>query len=154
MERKLPCDRHEEQIKSLIRRVEDMDDIRCVLHRLDKSNVLQSQILKEMSDRNDRQDKRMDMQDESMKEYQDVMVKVSANLTELAEVQRMLNQSHKNLGSEVQDLKMKVDDSENKNLIDLREINKKKYSDILLRYVLPAGGATIILLEILKVLNL
>lgn len=151
MEKKLPCDRHEEQIKSLNKRVDDMDDIRGVLHSLDKSYVLQSQILKEMSERNDRQDKRMDEQDIRMGEYQDVMVKVSTNLTELAEGQRLLNKSHKELGNEVSELKVKVDESEEKSIIDLRDIEKMKYTDILFRYALPAGGAIIILLELLRI---
>lgn len=148
-----PCAKHESEIKTLFKRVDDMDDIRGILHSLDKSYAVQSQVLQQMSERNDRQDKRMDEQDERMGEYQDVMVKVSTNLTELAEGQRLLNQSHKDLGHEVKDLKQKVEESEEKNIIDVRDVNKAKYTDVLFKYAIPAGGATIVLLEIVKALK-
>lgn len=53
----MPCASHEEQLKMLFKRVDDMDDIKNVLHSLDKSYALQSQVMQQMSDRNDRQDK-------------------------------------------------------------------------------------------------
>lgn len=157
----MPCAKHEEQIKTLYekdkatnKRIDDIDDIKSTLHSLDKSYALQSQLLQQMSERNDRQDKRMDDQDIRMNEYQDVMVKVSANLTELSEGQRILNQSNKDLGGKVENLSEEIKDVRN-----IQEISERKYlintgelfRDFVLKVAIPLGFGGAILIQIIKI---
>lgn len=139
MERSLPCERHEEQIKTLFKRVDSMENMRDLLYSLDKNSALQTQLLESVVEHNKKQDARMD-------EQQQINVKINENLTELAEGQRTLN---KRVGK----LEERVDSNEDKHNIDLRDIEKKKYTEIFFKYILPTGGGLIILLELIKVLK-
>lgn len=163
MDSKTPCARHEEQIKTLFendkainKRVDEMNEIRKTLYSLDKSYSLQSQLLEQMSERNDKQDKRMDIQDERMNEYQDVMVKVSANLTELAEGQRLLNKSNKDLGGKVESLSEEIKDvkevqetSEGKLTIHTGELLR----DFILKVIIPMGIGGTVVVQVVKILK-
>lgn len=139
MERSLPCERHEEQIKTLFKRVDSMENMRDLLYSLDKNSALQTQLLESVVEHNKKQDARMD-------EQQQINVKINENLTELAEGQRTLN---KRVGK----LEERVDSNEDKHNIDLRDIEKKKYTEVFFKYILPTGGGLIILLEIIKALK-
>ena len=160
MDSNIPYIRHEEQIKSLFekdtavnKRVDDMDSVKEVLHSLDKSYSLQSQLLGQMAERNDRQDKRMDCQDSRMGEYQQVMVKVSSNLTELAEGQRILNKSNKDLGGKVELLSEEI-----KDVRDVQDTSEKRYTintnevfrDFILKVAIPLGVGGAILAQVIK----
>ena len=143
---KVVLERHEEQIKTLFKqdesinkRVDDMDDIKKMYYNLDKSMALQTQLMESVVEHNKKQDARMD-------ERQQIDIKINENLTELAEGQRNLN---KRVGK----LEERVDRNDDKHLIDLRDINKKKYTDILLKIVLPTGGALLILEKIITVIS-
>ena len=163
MDSKLPCIRHEEQIKSLLekhvatnKRVDEMDETKKILHSLDKNYELQSQLLQYMSERNDRQDIRMDAQDTRMGEYQDVMGEVSKNLTEMAEGQRLLNKSNQDLGGKVEDLSEEIKDvrdvqsvSEKRQLIHTGEV----FRDFILKIAIPMGIGGSILIQIVKILK-
>ena len=157
MEKVVPCERHEEQIKTLFKRVESMDNFANILYSLDKSYALQSQVLQQMSDRNDRQDERMDKQDKRMEEYQKVIVSVNDNLTELTEGQRFLNDGQKNLDNQVKSLKQRVEQNEEKHLIDTRDIDKEKKINFLKKWGVPmsvgiaVGTFLLRLIEIFKV---
>lgn len=152
----MPCAKHEAEIKTLFKRIDDMDDIKKVLHNLDKSYALQSQMMGQMVERNDRQDKRMDDQDARMSEYQAVMVKVSTNLTELAEGQKILNQSNRDLGGKVEDLSEEI-----KDVRQIQEVNEKKYMihtgellrDFILKVAIPLGFSGAVIIQIVKMLK-
>ena len=159
----MPFSKHDEQKRTLYekdkatnKRIDDMDDIKSTLHSLDKSYALQSQLLQQMSERNDKQDKRMDDQDVRMNEYQDVMVKVSTNLTELAEGQRILNQSNKDLGGKVEVLSEEIKDVRN-----IQATSEKKYTihtgellrDFILKVAIPLGISGAILIQVVKILK-
>lgn len=122
-EEKLPCDRHTEQIKTLFKKVDDMNYVENFMHNLDKSMALQTQLLETVVEHNKKQDKRMD-------EQQEVIISINSNLTELNEGQKVLN-------SRVGKLEEKVEENEEKNTIDLRDVRKKKVSDFLYKYAMP-----------------
>lgn len=150
MENKLPCDRHEEQIKTLFKkdesvenRIEKLENEKDFIYSLDKNMAIQTQVLKEISEHNRRQDVRMDKQDKRLDEQHEVIVSINENLTELTEGQRTLN-------NRVGKLEDKVDENENIHMIDTRKIEKKKYEDILYKFVVPAGIISIVVLEIIK----
>jgi len=158
MEDKIVWEKHEEQIKTLFndnkdlkKRVESMNDITNVLHNLDKNYALQSQLMKQLIERNNKQDERMDKQDQRMDEYQEIIMKVNTNLTVLAEGQKSLNEGQKSLGNEVKSLKQRVDTNEEKHIIDLRDIEKHKYKEIFLKYIIPASGGVIVALKLLEI---
>lgn len=139
MEEKLPCDRHEEQIKTLFKTVEKLEDDRDFIHSLDKNMSLQTQMLNTIIESNDKQDKRMDEQHQTI-------IKINENLTELTEGQRTLN-------NRVGKLEDRVEENEDKQTIDIREIEKKKYTDVLYKIVLPAGIVSVIAMEIIKLIK-
>lgn len=136
MDNKLYCDKHGEQIKTLFKRVDDVEDLRNVIHNLDKNMAVQTLILQEIKEHNDKQDKRLEEQHQTI-------VKINENLTELNEGQRNLN---KRVGK----LEKRVNENDEKNIIDLREINKKKYIDMLYKIVVPTGVGAVLFLEIMR----
>ena len=146
MEGSLPCAKHEEQIKTLFKRVDGMENMRDLLYSLDKNSALQTQLLESVVEHNNKQDIRADKQDQVTAEQQQINMKINENLTELAEGQRTLN---KRVGK----LEERVDENDCKHLIDLRDIKKKKYTDILLKIVLPIGGALLILEKIITAIS-
>ena len=107
-----------------------------------------------MDERDKKQDERMSEQDKRMDEYQVVIVKVSNSLTELAEGQRILNKSNKDLGGKVEDLSIEI-----KDVRDTQEINEKKYMihtgellrDFVLKVLIPLGISGAILIQIVKI---
>lgn len=135
---KVVLERHEEQIKTLFKKVDDMDGIKELYYNLDKNMALQTQLLESVVEHNKKQDARMD-------ERQEIDIKINENLTELAEGQRNLN---KRVGK----LEERVDENDGKHLIDLRDIKKKKYTDILLKYAMPIGVALLALERIITAL--
>lgn len=139
MEDRLPCDKHEEQIKTLFKRVDEMDDFKKILHNLDKNYAVQTQMMKEMTEHNRKQDVRLDEQHE-------INMNINTNLTELAEGQRALNQR-------VGKLEDRVNENEEKHSIDTRDIQKKGYTDILYKYALPIGVGGVLILEIVKTIK-
>ena len=64
MEERLPCDKHEEQIKTLFKRVEGVESMRDFLYSLDKNMALQTQLLESVVDHNKKQDIKADKQDQ------------------------------------------------------------------------------------------
>lgn len=153
MENKLPCDRHEEQIKTLFKkdesmdkRVEKLENEKDFIYSLDKNMAIQTQVLKEISEHNKRQDVRMDKQDKRMDEQHEVIVSINENLTELTEGQRTLN-------NRVGKLEDKVDENENIHMIDTRKIEKKKYENIIYKIIVPSGVGMILILNIIKLLK-
>lgn len=137
MEERLPCDKHEEQIKTLFKQYENIDSIRDLVYSLDKNMAVQTQLLQSVVDHNKKQDLIMVGQ-------QEVISKINENLTELTEGQRILN-------SRVEKLEIKVTENENKNTIDIRDLQKEKYKDMFLKYILPTGSGVIILLKIFEI---
>lgn len=109
---KLPCDTHAEQIKTLFKqdealeeKVKEADSLNKAIHNLDKNMALQTQLLENVVEHNDKQDRRMD-------EQQKTIVKINENLTELTEGQRVLN---KRVGK----LEDQVEKSKNKGKVDI-----------------------------------
>ena len=153
MENKLPCDRHEEQIKTLFKkdesmekRVEKIESDKDFIYSLDKNMAIQTEMLKSIVEHNNKQDLRMDKQDKRLDEQHEVIVNINENLTELTEGQRTLN-------NRVGKLEDKVDENEDVYMIDTRKIEKKKYEDILYKIVLPAGIVSVIVMEIIKLIK-
>lgn len=149
MERSLPCEKHEEQIKTLFKRVDDMDNMRDLLYSLDKNSALQTQLLESVVEHNKKQDARADKQEEMMIEQQKINIKINENLTELAEGQRTLN---KRVGK----LEERVSENENKHSLDLRDIDKEKNINILKKWGVPFSVGIAIgtfLLKLYEILN-
>ncbi|HHW68917.1 MAG TPA: hypothetical protein GX747_01070, partial [Tenericutes bacterium] len=78
---KLPCDAHAEQIKTLFKqdealeeKVKEADSLNKAIHNLDKNMALQTQLLENVVEHNDKQDRRMN-------EQQKTIVKINENLT-------------------------------------------------------------------------
>ena len=142
-EERTPCEKHAEQIKTLFKRADDMESMRDLLYSLDKNSALQTQLLESVVEHNNKQDTRADKQDQMMEEQQQINIKINENLTELAEGQRTLN---KRVGK----LEDRVDENDDKHNVDLRDIEKKKYMDIVFKYMIPASGISIILLKLLE----
>jgi len=153
MENKLPCERHEEQIKTLFKkdesmekRVEKLENEKDFIYSLDKNMAVQTEMLKSIVEHNNKQDLRMDKQDKRMDEQHQTIIKINENLTELTEGQRALN-------NRVGKLEDRVEENEDKQTIDIREIEKKKYTDVLYKIVLPAGIVSVIVMEIIKLIK-
>ena len=122
------CDVHAEQIKTLFKKVDDMEDIKKFLYNLDKSYALQSQLMANVVEHNQRQDERMDRQ-------QEVIEKININLTELTEGQRKTNEELRSLGSRIDKVEDKVDVNNEKGKIDIVVVAK----NIILKFLFPAG---------------
>ena len=156
MENKLPCDRHEEQIKTLFKkdenmekRIEKIENDRGLMCSLDKNMTLQTQMIKEIREHNLRQDARMDKQDKRLDEQHQVIVSINENLTELTEGQRTLN-------NRVGKLEDRVEENDLKHKIDLRDIENEKNTSILKQWAAPFGigmGVAMLILEIIKILQ-
>jgi hypothetical protein len=143
MEERFPCDRHDEQIKTLFKKVEFMDGMREAIHSLDKNMAIQTELMKNMVDHNQKQDERMDKQDQKQDEQHEVIININANLTELTEGQRTLN---KRVGK----LEERVDKNDDLHKIDIRKPEKKKWEDIVYKIAVPGGVAFLLILEIIK----
>ncbi len=143
METKLPCDKHGEQIKTLFKQVEEFKSLQDIIYNLDKNTAVLAQTMKEITSHSKKQDKRIDEQHQTI-------IKINENLTQLTESQRMLNEGQNELNSEIKILKKRVDENEDKHSIDLRDIEKRRYTDIFFRYVLPSGSAIIILMKLFE----
>lgn len=131
MNQNLPCEKHEAQIKMLLKKVDDMDSIKEFIHNLDKNIALQTQLLQSVVEHNKKQDKRMD-------EQQEIIIKINSNLTKLYEGQKTLN-------NRVERLEVKVEKNEEKNNIDIRDVQRKQYIDFLYKYFFPIGFMATIL---------
>lgn len=121
MSENLSCNVHAEQIKTLFKRVDELSDLQDIIHSLDKNLAIQTEMLKNIVKHNEKQDKRMD-------EQQEVIIKINANLTELNEGQKALN---KRVGK----LEDKVNENEQKKQIDIIDLLK----NFVLKYAIPFG---------------
>ena len=129
MDTKIALERHEEQIKTLFKRVDDMEDIKKFLYGLDKSYALQSQLMANVVEHNQKQDERMDRQ-------QEVIEKININLTELTEGQRKTNEELQSLGSRIDKVEDKVDTNNEKGKIDIVVAAK----NVVLKFLFPTGA--------------
>ena len=125
----MPCAKHEEQIKTLFKKVDDMEDVKKFLYGLDKSYALQSQLMANVVEHNQRQDERMDKQ-------QEVIEKINVNLTELTQGQRKTNEELQSLGTRIDKVEDKVDTSDDKGKIDVVVAIK----NIVLKFLFPVGA--------------
>ncbi|MGJ0846659.1 hypothetical protein ACR77J_08220 [Tissierella praeacuta] len=149
MERSLPCEKHEEQIKTLFKRVDDMDNMRGLIHSIDKNMAVQTQMLKEMSEHNKRQDKRMDEQHE-------INIKMSDNLSQLAEQYNRLDDKVDSLENGQQKLARKVEDNDEKHKIDKRDIEKSEDTKILswlYKWGTPIGLLGLLVSQVYKIIK-
>ena len=140
------CNVHAEQIKTLFKRVDEMDTIQQTLHSLDKSYALQSQLLQNIVEHNKKQDERMNRQNEINIKQNETLSNINANLSNLNTRVEKLEQGQA-------DLAKRVDENENKHNIDLRDIEKKKFTDMLIKYGLAINGGLVVLWEILKIIK-
>lgn len=143
MEERL-CQKHELEIKNLseraneiTKRVEKLEDDRKFLYNLDKSIALQNQILLEISEHNKNQDIKMG-------EYQEIIIKINANLSELATAQRLANEELQALGGRMDSIEDRVIDNENKHKIDIRLSEKKRYEELIDKFIVPVGWGALI----------
>ena len=152
----LPCAKHEERIRTLFKQDEDMDkrvgkleDDRTLWYNLDKNIALITKSINDINAYNKKQDVRMDEQHE-------INIKVSDNLTRLAEQYNTLNNKVDTIGNETEKLAKKVDENENKHLIDSRDVDKEKKINLLKKWGEPAliitalGAILLKLIEIFK----
>lgn len=119
----LPCARHEEQIKTLFKRVEGVESMKDFMYNLDKNMALQTQLMANVVEHNKQQDIKME-------EFQNVIVSVNSNLTKL-------NEGQVELKDRVDTIEKKVENNENKHLVDMRDIDKEKNINILKKWGVP-----------------
>lgn len=119
----LPCARHEEQIKTLFKRVEGVESMKDFMYSLDKNMALQTQLMANVVEHNKQQDIKME-------EFQNVIVSVNSNLTKL-------NEGQVELKDRVDTIEEKVENNENKHLVDMRDIDKEKNINILKKWGVP-----------------
>lgn len=119
----LPCARHEEQIKTLFKRVEGVESMKDFMYSLDKNMALQTQLMANVVEHNKQQDIKME-------EFQNVIVSVNSNLTKL-------NEGQVELKDRVDTIEKKVENNENKHLVDMRDIDKEKNINILKKWGVP-----------------
>lgn len=143
MDSDTPCQRHDEQIKTLFKRADDVENIKTVMHSLDKNMAVQTQMLSHIIEHNIKQDSRMDNQENRAEKQDAVMVQMSTSLTEL-------NDEVRGVKGDVENIKLVQNNNEIKHNIDLRDIDKEKYIDWLVKYTLPTGGAVIIIWQIIQ----
>lgn len=143
MEERL-CQKHESEIRTLseraneiTKRVEKLEDDRKFLYNLDKSIALQNQILLEISEHNKNQDIKMG-------EYQEIIIKINANLSELATAQRLANEELQALGGRMDSIEERVIDNENKHKVDIRLSEKKRYEELINKLIVPVGWGALI----------
>ena len=136
----MPCDRHEEQIKTLFKRVEGVESMRDFMYSLDKNMALQTQLMTNVVEHNKQQDVKME-------EFQSIIVSVNNNLTKL-------NEGQVELKDRVDNIEDKVEKNENKHLLDIRDIEKEKKIGLLKKYGEPAviiGAIGTILLKVIEI---
>lgn len=128
MERSLPCEKHEEQIKTLFKqdevinkRIDGMDNMKDFMYSLDKNMALQTQLLESVNTK--------------MDEQHEINVKVNDNLTKLAEQYNTLNNKVDTIGNEQEKLTKKVEENEEKHKIDWRDIIK----NFVIKVGIPTG---------------
>jgi predicted nuclease with TOPRIM domain len=131
----MPCAKHEAEIKTLFeknkdtnKRIDEMGDIRSILHSLDKNYALQSQLMENVVEHNKKQDIRMDEQHE-------INIKVNDNLTKLAGQYDTLNNKVDTIGDEQEKLTKKVEENEEKHKIDWRDLVK----NFIIKVAIPTG---------------
>lgn len=153
MEEKLPCDKNTEKIRTLFskheatnkridgmeNKIEDITDIKLAINTISMSmeHMVESDKKRDLLD--EKRDQMNEMQNKTLEN-------INQNLNELNKGQQKLN-------NKVDSLEQRVDDNESKHSIDLRDIEKKKYTDIFFKYIIPTGGGLIILMEVLKLLQ-
>ena len=149
METKFPCERHEEQIKTLFKkdesmekRVEKTENDRDFLHSLDKNMALQTQLIESINAK--------------MDEQHEINIKVNENLTKLSEQYNALNVKVDTIGNDQKKLAKKVEENEDKHSVDLRDVDKERNKGILVKYGAPFGiGIAIgmLVLEVIKIIK-
>lgn len=154
MEERLECDKHGEQIKTLFKqgevldkRMEKLECDKVLMYSLDKNIALITQSISDINEYNKKQDMRMDEQHE-------INVKVSDNLTRLAEQYITLDNKVDMISNKTESLTKKVDENESKHNIDLRDINKDGKINLLKKYGEPAviiGAIVTILAKLIEV---
>lgn len=95
-------------------------------------------------------------QDTVMENQNKTLENINTNLSQLSEGQRNLNQEQKNLNSKVAKLEERVSISESKSILDIRDIEKQKYMNILHKFAVPfgvGGGVALLIMEIIKILK-
>ena len=139
MERGLPCEKHEEQIKTLFKRVDDMDTMKETLIEV-------KTLMGIMVEHSKKQDLINERQNETLNN-------INSNLSNLNNKVEKLEQGQESL-------QKRVDDNENKHLVDIRDISKEKEISKLKQWIIPASivGAIIttigtIVIKIIEILK-
>ena len=144
METKLPCEKHEEQIITLFKYDETTNKrIDSVKIRLDDLTDLKIAITK-ISTTMDYLVEFNEQQKEINRKQNEVLDNINTNLINL-------NSRIEKLEEGQEYLSRKVKENECKNKIDLRDIAKKKHTDILIKYIIPSSSITIILIKLLEI---
>lgn len=141
------------QDKEMLIKINKNKSMKDVLFSLDKNMAVQTNMLEHIIEHNikqdvraDKQEERADKQEERADKQDKIMVQMSANLTKL-------NEDVKGVKGEVAIVKEVQSENEAKHYVDLRDISKKQYTDILVQYGLPAGGATVLLWQLAQILK-
>lgn len=120
------------------------------LKRAAEQQELNVQTLAEQQERNNT----------SMAQITETLGKMNKNLTQLTQGQEHLNKKMGSLNSKVELLEDRVEQSERKSMIDLRDLEKEEKMGVLRKYGMPIGvgvgiGTTLamIILEIIKAFN-
>lgn len=141
MEDKFPCQRHDEQIKTLFKKVDATDNLSSVIHNLDKNMAVQTKMMEHVVEHNAKQDI--------------IMEQISSNLTELNNGYKTLSKEVSEVKGEIKDVSKRVDENEEKHNIDTRDIDKDRYIKKIYKIMTPIGIGAILAfaIELFKILK-
>lgn len=137
--------RDEEEMLKKIERLKSKYDI---LNELATSNEIMRMTLAQVTDHNQKQDALQERRADTMEHQNETLVKINQNLNELSTGLQSLN-------LKVNKLETRVEAGEERNKIDLRDIQKDGAINFMKKNFVPMGiGAAVaaVIIEILKVL--
>lgn len=132
--------------KTLYKRVDWLESKSDNWNQLSNAISVMSVTLEHIVEHNKKQDKRQDEQDGRAERTNETLERINSSLVELTQSQTHLNRK-------VGVLEERVDNNENKHVIDTRDISTTSYRNILMQYGVPAGvgaGILYIILELIQ----
>lgn len=131
------------------KKIENLSGKCDIMNDLSTTMSVMSLSLEHIVEHNNMQDRRQEKQDEVVAKQNETLVNINQNLSEL-------NKGQASLDHKIENLEERVDASEQRNTINIMDLQKEKYLNYLRKYVVPgATGAAIMaaLLEILKIIK-
>lgn len=140
MEGKLPCAKHEEQIKTLFKQDEALGKRVDNVESMKETLIEMKLLMGIMVEHSKKQDIINEKQNETLNNVNNNLISMNQNLMSV----------DKRVGT----LETRVDDNENKHLIDNRDIAKERDVNILKKYGFPFGAGIALGTFIIKLIKI